>query len=163
MINVRNILLALLLMMGTLAIAGDQHMMSVQVRESQVRSTPAFLGKIVGTVRYGDRVQILDQQGGWSRVVLPKPNLEGWMHDSALTTKKIVFKAGAADVQQAATTEEIALAGKGFNRQVEEEFKAKNPNLDFTWVDRMAQTSVSQEQMQRFLEEGRLVPEGGAK
>lgn len=161
MINIRNMVLALILVTGTLAIAGDQQMMSVQVRESQVRSTPAFLGKIVGAVHYGDRVRILGQQGDWSRIILSDLNLEGWIHGCALTEKKIVFKAGAEDVRQAATTEEIALAGKGFNRQVEEEFKAKNPNLDFAWVDKMALTAISEEQMQRFLEEGRLAPEGG--
>ena len=51
--------------------------------------------------------------------------------------------------------------GKGFNQQVESEFRAKNPNLDFTWVDKMETYVVSEEEMKQFLEKGGLSPEGG--
>jgi SH3 domain-containing protein len=155
------VLLIVLCLTGAIAFAGGEKMMSVQVRDGQVRAMPSFLGKLVGTVTYGDRVAVIEEKGAWSRIKLQEGALEGWMHTSALSEKKIVLKAGASDVEQAASTEEIALAGKGFNEEVEEEYKAKNPQLDFTWIDRMETFAVSQKQMKKFLKNGDLSPEGG--
>jgi len=83
------------------------------------------------------------------------------VHASALTTKKIALRSGASDVGQAATDDEVALAGKGFNKQVEGEFRLKNQDIDFTWIDKMEAIVISPIEMQRFLSEGNLFPEGG--
>ena len=59
--------------------------------------------------------------------------------------------------------DEIVLAGKGFNAQVEEQFKQQNQNLDYGWIDRMEQKlAVSQEAMRQFLNAGDLSDAGGA-
>ncbi len=160
--------------------------MSVQVKEGQLRSTPSFLAEIVAKPSYGDRVEIIQDQGTWKKVAIR--GVQGWMHTSALTTKSIVLKAGAAasptgatggevalagkaDVlpntspgSQSVTTSEIALAGKGFSEEVEKQYKSLNRNLDYGWVDRMEKFNVSPEQMQAFLKQGNVVPaEGGVK
>lgn len=135
--------------------------MSIQIKEGHVRATPSFLGQIVGRVRYGDRVTVLGQKGPWRRVLPADGSAAGWIHGSALTSRRIVLQAGAADVQEAATTEELALAGKGFSEQVEGEFRAKHPGVDFSWVDRMERITVTPEQIKRFLENGGLTPRGG--
>jgi hypothetical protein len=157
------IVLPLIFLIVWIAPAAAEKMMSVQVKTGQLRAAPSFLGKIVATVSYGDRVGVKEEKGAWSRVGLPGGGIEGWIHTSALTPKKIVLKAGASDVSRTASSEEIALAGKGFNEQVEGEFKAKNPDLDFTWVNRMEKIVVTQEEMQRFLKEGEVSPKGGAQ
>ena len=68
-----------------MAVAGatwsDSAMMSVQVKEAQLRSTPSFLGSIVGPVSYGERVQTMQKQGDWVDVKSSK-NLRGWIHQS---------------------------------------------------------------------------------
>ena len=130
-------------------------MMSVQIRDGQVRATPSFLGKIVGTVSYGDRVAIREEKGAWAKVKLPERALEGWMHTSALSEKKIVLKAGASDVEQTASTEEIALAGKGFNEEVEAKYK-KDKNLDYTWIDRMETFVFPPTELAAFMDEAGL-------
>lgn len=137
-------------------------MMSVQVREGQLRATPSFLGEIAATVPYGTRVAVMKRQGDWIRVGLPTGPQEGWIHSSALTEKRIQMAAGADDVSAAATGDELALAGKGFNRQVEQQFRAENPSMDFTWVDRMERWEMPAGELARFLREGDLVAEGGA-
>ncbi|MBW1860372.1 MAG: SH3 domain-containing protein [Deltaproteobacteria bacterium] len=143
------------------AFAAGQKMMSVQVNTGVLRVTPSFLGGIVTRLSYGDRVYVLEEEESWTRVGLSWNADKGWIHSSALTPKKIVLKAGTEDVEVAASGEEIALAGKGFNQQVESEFRAENPNLDFTWIDRMEKCVVSERQMKRFLKEGGLSCEGG--
>ena len=155
------ILLAFLLVFAAAGNAGK--MMSVQVKTGDVRATPTFLGKIVATLAYGDRVEVLESRESWFRVAPAGKGAAGWMHSSALSEKKIVLKAGANDAQVAASGGELALAGKGFNADVEAEFKARNRNLDFSVIDRMQAVDVPQEKIALFLKEGGLASEGGAR
>lgn len=143
--------------------ADAQKTLSVQVREGQIRATPSFLGKMVAKVAYGDRVDLVEDRDAWKMVSIPGGKLQGWMHTSALTTKRVVLQAGQAGVQTGATRDELALAGKGFNEQVETAFRKENKNIDYTWVNRMEAFLVSQDQMRSFLARGNLVPpaEGG--
>jgi len=137
------------------------NLMSIQIKKGHLRTTPSFLGKIIAELNYGDRVSVIETKDPWLKVRSYAKNAEGWLHHSALTSKKIILKPGANDVAQAASSDELALAGKGFSKQVEGEFKTKNPQLDYTWVNRMEQMVVSQEQIEQFLKDGKLAPEGG--
>lgn len=154
-------LVAVFLAVATLVAAGTQ-LMSLQVKNGVLRTTPSFLGTVVATLAYGDRVEVQAAQGDWRKVAAVGAKATGWIHVSALSSKKIVLKAGAADVRQTASSEEIALAGKGFNQQVENAFKAKNPNVDFGWIDRMEAFDVSQAEMEAFLSQGGVTPKGGS-
>ena len=137
--------------------------MSVQVKNGQIRATPSFLGKVVAPLSYGDAVQVLGTKNDWVNVTGPKGQT-GWIHNSALTKKKIEMASGSRDAQTGASSDELALASKGFNSDVEADFKSKHRNVDFTWVNRMEKYKVSPEQMQAFLTEGGLKPaEGGAR
>lgn len=153
-----------LCVMGTSAAwSADDGSMSVQVKQSQVRTAPSFLAWIMATLNYGDRVYIVSRQGTWVQVFLASAGVKGWVHSSALTTQKIVLKAGAADVNKTATSDELALAGKGFNKKVEGEYRNKNKNLDYAPIDRMEQMKVSQSAIRKFLKKGAVSPQGGAQ
>ena len=159
-----TILLFLVLLMASTTAGGATKTMSVQVKRGEVRATPYFLGKIVATLSYGDRVDVLESREGWFRVSPQGKGITGWMHSSALSEKRIVLKAGGRDAQVAASSGELALAGKGFNADVESEFKARNRNIDFSWIDRMQAMTVPPERIAAFLQEGGLVPgQGGGK
>ena len=134
-------------------LAQGQTAMSVQVQNGQLRSSPSFLGQVVAPVKYGDAVQVVQQQGDWVKVTAPSGQ-SGWIHKSALTKKRIVMNAGSQNVQTAASGQELALAGKGFNSDIEAEFKNKNRNMDYTWVDRMVTFKVSSREIKTFLDEG---------
>lgn len=154
------VFLLVLLMASTTA--GDAgKMMSVQVKQGEVRANPFFLGKIIATLSYGDRVEVLGTRESWIRVAPTGKSLTGWMHSSALSDKRIVLKAGGKDAQVAASGGELALAGKGFNADVEAEFKAKNRKIDFSPIDRMQAMKVPPEKIASFLQEGELVPAQG--
>jgi hypothetical protein len=167
----RKWLIGFFVLAAVAALAASPKQMSVTVKETQVRMTPGFMGKILAALAYGDRVQVVDVQNGWAKVGLPagksgssgsRSQGEGWVHLSALTDKKIVLKSGAANVGETASSGEVALAGKGFNKEVEAQYKENN-NLDYTWVDRMESFVVSPEQAIGFLQEGGLDTEGGAQ
>lgn len=136
-------------------------MMSVQVKSTPLRQTPSFVGKAIATLAYGDRVEVLETQGAWLKVRAPAAT--GWTHNSALSTKRIVLRSGAETAQARASSDELALAGKGFNSDVESEYKKQHRNIDFTLIDQMEKTRITDGELQSFLKEGGLTPrEGGA-
>ena len=129
--------------------------MSVQVRDGQLRNRGSFLGTVVGTVAYGDRVSVNQEQAGWCEVATAA-GLTGWIHESALTPKRVVMSSGTTDARSGASGEEVALAGKGFSKEVEAEYKKQNKELDYTWVDWMGKQTVPPDQLVQFLKQGDL-------
>jgi len=111
-------------------------------------------------VNYGDPLEVLVEQGPWTQVRLADGRA-GWIHESALSAKRIVMQAGQQTVATGASGDELALAGKGFNSDVEAAFKAQNKTVDFTWVDRMEAMKVSPEAATAFLREGHVSAPGG--
>jgi len=152
-------LMGVILMAAGMSHAAQE--MSVQVREGQLRERPSYLGTVVASVAYGERVSIQRRQGPWQYVASGEKL--GWIHESALTRQRIVFEAGEVDVAGAATQEEMALAGKGFSAEVEDEFRAQNVEIDFSWVDRMEKMGVSAERLTQFLRAGGLTPSEGGR
>lgn len=148
---------------GGIVFALGGKIMSIQVKEAHIREAPSFLSEIIGKFVYGDRVRIAEENGAWRKVGPEEGAAKGWLHFSALTKKKIVLQPGSADIEEAATSDELALAGKGFNKQMEEQFSSDNPNADYAWIDWMEQIVVSQDEMTRFQEEGGLSPKGGSR
>jgi len=146
------------------AIAADNSkMMSVQVKTTSLRNSPSFISKACATLAYGDRVEVSSTKGPWSKVNTQK-GATGWVHTSALSPKKIVLKSGQETAQTRASNDELALAGKGFNSDVEGEFKKQHKNINFIWINKMEKMRVTSAEMQRFLKEGSITPrEGGAK
>jgi hypothetical protein len=139
------------------AVAGST--LFVGVKTGQLRATPTPFGKILATPRYGESVEKLAAEGAWLRVRYGSQ--EGWLHNALLAGRVEGLSAGQATVDSGASSEELALAGKGFNAQVEEAYRRNNSHLDFATVDRMEKLVVAQERMTRFLNEGGVVPEGG--
>ena len=136
--------------------------MSVKVKETQIRATPTYLGKILAIARYGDRLEVLEKQNGWAKVNLPSGKGQGWVNLSALQDKRIALKAGDAAATSGASSGEVALAGKGFNKEVEAQYRDEK-QLDYTWIDRMEGYRVSPEQIMAFLQAGGLPVPGGAQ
>jgi hypothetical protein len=146
---------------GTLsAAAATPKEMSVQTAQAQFRATPSFLAPVTGQAAYGDRLQIIEERTGWIHARAPSGKT-GWMHASALTKKRIVLQAGQGPATGGASGEEVALAGKGFNKEVESAFRRQNPSLDFSWVDRMELFRVTPAEATQFLSAGGLQPAGG--
>ena len=161
-----SLAVAACLMMTAAVAFADQSHMSVQVEQVKVRATPSALGRIVGTLAYGDRVTVLDQPSGapqsWRKVSMEEKGITGWVSLSALTEKEIKLPAGSQTAQTGASSGEVALAGKGFNEDVEKQYKAEG-NVDYTWVDRMERYNPTDGQVAAFLQQGGLNTSGGAQ
>lgn len=158
----RQLLHTLLILTLTASVtAAAEKEMSVQVREGQVRDKPSFLGRVTATLNYGDRVTVTENRGPWTKVGLGSTEGAGWIHDTALTKKRIKLKAGEDDADVAASSGELALAGKGFNSDVEAQFKSRNKDVDYTWVDKMEKMVVPVEDCQAFLKAGNVESTAG--
>ena len=132
-----------------------QRTMSVTVKEAEVRSSPSFLGTLVATLPYGDSVRVRKEQGSWVQIDIPDGRERGWVHASALEMRRILFAASTDDVATEATSGEIALAGKGFNKEVEEKF-IEATSLDFSRIDAMEEYTVPTESIRDLIDDGGL-------
>lgn len=159
MVRTAMLAMGLAVSLSAAAWAAGASDMSVQIRNAQMRATPSYLGKPTGAAVYAERVRVLNTQGDWVQVQGTAGS--GWLHKSALTTKKVVAKSGAADVGATASGEELALAGKGFNSDVESEFKKKNAKVDFAPIDRMEKIRVAPGEAREFLVDGGVRPTTG--
>jgi uncharacterized protein YraI len=132
--------------------------MNVQVRDGHVRSTPSFLGKILGSLSYGQRVAVTGASGDWSEVSFA--GSKGWIHSSALTNANLALRSGSGQAPTGVSGQEMALAGKGFNAQVERQYRQSHGG-DFASVDLMERNAMQTERLMAFLKEGGVTPRGG--
>lgn len=147
-------------LLAAAAIAATAGVMSVQIRKADIRDTPSSLGRVITSVAYGDKVTIQSQEGAWMKV--SAGGQTGWMHSSALTKKNINMTAGS-NAQTAASSGEMALATKGFNSDVEAQFKAGHKDIDFAPVDKMEKIKIPTSTIREFAQAGNLGAKGGAK
>jgi hypothetical protein len=56
------------------------------------------------------------------------------------------------------SSDEAALAGKGFTPEVESGYRAKHPEMDFGQVDKVESFKVDPATLQAFIKEGDLKP-----
>ncbi len=155
-----GLLTAMLVIAGVVWAAAE--VMNVQVRTTKLRSRPSFLGSTVAEVGYGAQVTVKGRQGPWIEVTALDGE-SGWLHESALSEDELAMVSGTIDAKTGASGEEIALAGKGFNDQVENEYKKKHGDLDYTWVDLMEKIVITSEQAEAFLAAGQIVPAKGGR
>jgi len=122
----------------------------VSVRSTPVRSSTWFFASTRGNLDMGDEVAVLRINGNWAEVrATANPSLTGWAAIGNLSHRVIVAEGTTA------TAREVALAGKGFDRDVEAAYRA-GTNLNFADVDRMEAVRVSHAELFRFMTEGRL-------
>lgn len=148
------LILALLLAVGGRASAEEKA--SVEVRAAKIRKSPEQWADAAATVKYGDVLSVVSREGDWVRVRSGKS--EGFIHASALTSKTIIFtdlKTSAKDMAFAPS--EVNLAGKGFNKSVEGEFKKAAVDSDYALLDSLEKESgPAPAALRKFLAEGDL-------
>lgn len=129
---------------------------TVLVQQTALRKRPQSYSPSVGTARLGQKFESSGLEAGFHKTP------SGYIHSSAVTERKV--KLGSADsVGGSASSEEVTLAGKGFNAQVEKSYGDKNPSaVNFAAVNAMERRSVAEAELFAFLRAGGLL-EGGSK
>jgi len=127
----------------------------VKIQTTQLRKGPQFFSSPLVSLKAGDSLEKLGEQDGWIKVKTPG-GVFGWVHSSAVETKKFSLLAMDKNLKTQTSASEVALAGKGFNKQVEESYRAKHAEVNFVLVDKMLQVKVSSSQVEDFLKKGKL-------
>ena len=130
----------------------------VAIDPAPLKAKPAASSKKIGTVEYASEVIVLKTEKSWAYVQLASDSsVEGWLPESALTSKKIKEKSKAAT----ANADEIALAGKGFNSTIEAVY-ADEFEVNFDIVDYIESLGADSEEVIYFAQQGQL-NDGGAE
>nr|AGS52634.1 protein of unknown function DUF1058 [uncultured bacterium contig00043] len=125
--------------------------MYVATKTLALKSSTGFFASTKGTLNYGDRVTVLQINGKYVEVrSASNSSLTGWVQTSNLSARQI-----ASGNSSTASAREVALAGKGFNQEVENSYKSKG-SLNYADVDFIEALSLNEADLKRFLEEGRL-------
>jgi hypothetical protein len=124
--------------------------MYVAVKQAHLKSATGFFASSKGYLEYGEPVMVLRETGKWVEIrSQTNPSRTGWTALLSLTSKRITGSSGGAQAR------EIALAGKGFNAEVEALYKEET-GAGYAAIDRLESQSLPDEELRRFLREGHL-------
>jgi hypothetical protein len=125
--------------------------MYVAVKTATLKSSTGFFAGARGNLNYGDRVTVLQINGKNAEVrSAANSSLSGWTPLANLSAKQIV-----SGNSSTVSAREAALAGKGFNQEVENSYKSKG-NVNYADVDRVEAVTANEAGLKKFLEDGRL-------
>jgi hypothetical protein len=148
-------ILVLLLVLVTVAWAAcAAEVVKVITREDAIRASCRFFAPVVAPVQYNDVLEVVSREGDWYRVRFN--DVEGCIHKSAVEQQKVSLANLKLGGSGTASDDEVALAGKGFNPQVEEAYKGENPEFAYQSVDQVEAYAVDVKRQIAFIEEGRL-------
>jgi hypothetical protein len=124
---------------------------------TSVKSSPSPFSGVLAALKAGDKVKVIAAEGAWSQIANEQGEAIGWVHSSALQRRTLSLNPNAEAAPVEATSDELALAGRGFNSEVESEFKQNNNELPYDQIDAMEAREVSLDEAVKFLQEGGLI------
>lgn len=130
--------------------------LSIVVRESKLRATGSHWAAPRGDLKYGDTVTVVTPGENWIEVSAAS-GVRGFVHSSAVTSRRVILKAGSHVLDANVGSTDVVLAGKGFNEDVEDLYKTQEASLDFAFIDRWEKQRPSDEVLKNFMTEGGLV------
>lgn len=134
----------------------------VRIKSTFVRKEPKFYADSLAQLKAGDSVETISVQNGWMKI-RTADGVIGWIHSGAVEEKKFRLSALDKSLKTQASASEVALAGKGFNKNIEENYRKKNPAISFAYVDKMLEIKIPPRTIEEFLRAGRLGEFRGAK
>jgi uncharacterized protein YgiM (DUF1202 family) len=123
--------------------------MYVAVQSVPLKSGTGFFAGTVGNLAYGAQVTVVAVNGKWVQV--RSGSLTGWTASSNLSSRRIVVQGN----NRSASASEMALAGKGFSEEVEQEYKTEK-DLNYSAVDALEKVKVPDQDLLGFIDEGHL-------
>jgi len=157
----RPTVLVLAVMTLTLAFAAAD-ILVVKVQTTKLRNGPRYFAQAFLTLSAGAKLEKVSESEGWIQVKTAS-GLVGWIHSSAIEIPKFNLLAMNKDMKTQASASEVVLAGKGFNKQVEDSYRAKHGEANFTGVEAMLQIKINLTQVEDFLTKGKLGEFRGVK
>jgi hypothetical protein len=155
MLRARSVL-GILLALTAMVVWAAVEQVRVVEREARIRAEQRKFGDALLVVHEGDTLDLVSSSPPWVRV--RKGNVEGWLHESAVTrdTGGKVSLASLGGTQVEAT--ERTAGQKGFDSTTERSFRASKPALQTAYarVDAIDAARPDDGQVARFMKAGKL-------
>lgn len=157
----RRTLLAILLLLTPIPIFADNQSNKPDIRYVSVSGTRLLsrhsaFSRTIDKLEAGTQVTVIKKYGSYLKV--KTTDTQGWIAAHSVQTKKP--RIGYSDKKTSDTSsEEVAAATKGFNSDVEGQYKKDNPKLDYDQLDKLeARTAVADplKDLVDFREKGKL-------
>jgi len=128
-------------------------------KTTKLRAQHKLFAPTVAVLQEGDKVVYALREGAWLSVAAGTN--KGWLHESDVSANVDVRLSGEG-VRENYSASETSAARKGFNPQVERQYRTTNPNLEaaFQLVDRLQARTTSEATVEAFLRDGHLLAEG---
>jgi len=124
----------------------------VSVKSVSLKAGTGFFSGTKGTLELGEQVTVIQINGNNVEVrSVRNTSLTGWTSSGNFSAKQVV-----AGTSSTATAREVALAGKGLTQEVEQEYRSQQRNLNYADVDKVEAIRVNENDLKKFLDEGRL-------
>ncbi len=150
--NKRSIVFVFVIFALSMSLHARSKAMYVCVKQAQLKTSTAYFAKTCGTLKYADKVKIIEKKGKWVKVSsLAKPSLKGWILMSSLTRKRLIAKKHGTS----ANTNELALAGKGLTEGSGNEFKTKGVR-NYAAVNAIEKINIKDSSLEKFIVDGKL-------
>lgn len=148
----KAIFLSLIIVFTAAAALADT--VTVITKENAIREYAKFFAPVKATVRYNDRLEALSMEGDWYKVKYG-PSI-GYIHRTAVEKRAVAASAAYSRKGSSVSQSEAALAGKGFNPQVEASYKRQHPEMRYNLVDSIERYPVADRDVAQFIVAGGL-------
>jgi hypothetical protein len=126
----------------------------VTTRENAVRGECRFFAPVKLKVSLGDQLTVKGRKGDW--YLVSAKGVNGCIHKSAVESRSFAT-AGRGAASGGTSADEVSLAGKGFNPQVEAGYRKSNKNLNYAAVDEIIRIQVNEKSLESFVLQGGLI------
>ena len=136
--------------------------MFVQAKTAQLRAGKTSLDKVTADLRFGDQLEVLRKDGNWVEVKTTGGQ-QGWIFSNKLTSTKPsasdgeLASLGKSFRQKEASNVTASAGSRGLDKASETYAKQANITKDVQdSVDRMAAYRITDQEVEDFLQKGRL-------
>jgi hypothetical protein len=133
---------------------------TVIVKKASIRRDRQFYAPTLAEGRLGESFPVQAREQGWVKVGMKTS--AGWLHESAVSAKKVAASS-AGPAGGGVDDRDVASASKGFNPQVEDQYRKRNPTANYAAVDRMETLGTSDAAVESFVRDGGIQPRGAGK
>jgi len=158
--------LAVVFLLAACALAWAADVFRITESRTALRSTKFSMGPKVLDLVEGDQVAVLAVEESWVQAEpVNNPGVQGWIKQSSITPDKDYIPSADA-VARGVTPTQAAAAGRGFNPEVERQYRQDNPDLEkaFKFLDEVVKARYSEGLITAFMKTGNLLDgTGGGK
>ena len=144
----------IILLSSLFSLTAAAETVQVTTRENAVRSDCRFFAPVKLKVSLGDRLSVSGRKGDW--YLVSAKGVKGCIHKSAVESRSFAAS-GRGAASGGTSADEVSLAGKGFNPQVEAGYRKSGKGLNYAAVDEIMRFTVSEKNLESFVLQGGLI------